>query len=170
MVEGATLRWRHSAGTIGVINSGRVVGNLMTYVIALLLIGLSGVLLDMHRRSWRAVQADTSVNDRDLRFARSQYRRRTQSSGTIGVLGAAIGIGPLIPTKSLPMALYVAALGGSCVAIILLAAIDVWASRQNYARLQNEQLTAQIGMARELKQRMEETGGGGQGRSRGNLS
>jgi hypothetical protein len=121
-----------------------------TYFLSLVLIGLSGALLDLHRRGWRSVQQDETLSDTDRRFARSQYRRRTQASGIIGVLGAAIGVGPLIPPRPWPMAIYVSSLGGACVAITLLAAIDAWASRQNFVRLQSEQLAAQIKLAREL--------------------
>ena len=64
----------------------------MVYAISLLLIGLSGLMLDMHRRSWRAAREDQTLSERDLRFAQAQYRRRNQASGMIGVLGAAIGV------------------------------------------------------------------------------
>jgi len=121
-----------------------------TYLICLMLIGLSGVLLDMHRRSWRGAQQDGSLTPGDMRFARSQYRRRTQASGIIGVLGAAIGIGPLVPHEPLPITLYLAAISLACLAIMLLAAIDAWATRQNFVRLRSEQLAAEIKLARDL--------------------
>jgi hypothetical protein len=121
-----------------------------TYVISLLLIGLSGVLLDLHRRSWRDAQQDAALDERDRRFARSQYRRRTQASGIIGLLGAAIGVRPLVPHEPLAITLYLVALSLACLAIMLLAALDVWATRQNHARLQSEQLAAKIKLAREL--------------------
>jgi hypothetical protein len=120
------------------------------YAIALLLIGLSGLMLDMHRRSWRAAQEDRSLSERDLRFARAQYRRRNQASGIIGVLGAAIGIGPLVPPQPWAMVLYVAFLAGACLGITLLAGLDAWATRQNFARLRNEQLAAEVKLAREV--------------------
>ncbi|MEX2306518.1 MAG: hypothetical protein WD738_02940 [Pirellulales bacterium] len=120
------------------------------YAISLLLVGLSGLMLDLHRRSWRAAQHDRTVSERDLRFARSQYRRRNQASGIIGVLGAAVGVGPLVPPRPWPMVLYVASLAGACACIILLAGLDAWATRQNFARLRSEQLAAQVKLAREL--------------------
>jgi hypothetical protein len=120
------------------------------YAISLLLIGLSGVLLDMHWRSWRAAQQDASMTDRDRRFSRAQFRRRTQASGVIGVIGAAIGIGPLVPQRPWPMVLYVGALSGACLWIMLLAAVDAWATRQKFARLRSEQIAAQVKLAREL--------------------
>ncbi len=128
----------------------------MTYTVSLLLIALSGVLLDMHRRSWR-IERDATISDGERRFARSQYRRRTQASGIIGVLGAAIGVGPLIPARPWPMAIYVAGLGAACLAIMLLAAIDAWASRQYFVRLRNEQLAAQVQLARELRRELNVT-------------
>ncbi len=123
----------------------------LTFALSLLLIGLSGLLLDMHRRSWRTAQHNASISEADRRFARSQFRRRTQASGIIGALGAAIGVGPLVPPRPWPMAIYVAALGVACLAITLLAALDAWASRQNFARLKDEQFAAQLRMVRELR-------------------
>jgi hypothetical protein len=119
-------------------------------IFSLILIGLSGVLLDLHRRSWRTVQQKSSITAGDLRFARSQYRRRTQASGTIGVLGAVLGVYPLVPRAPLPLTLYLVAITLACVAIMLLAALDSWATRQNFLRLRSEQLTSQIKLAREL--------------------
>jgi hypothetical protein len=123
----------------------------VVYAASLVLIGLSGLMLDLHRRSWRAAQQDGSLSDRERRFAQAQYRRRTQASAIIGVLGAAIGMEPLVPLRPWPMALYVASLAGACVCIMLLAALDAWATRQYYARLRDEQLAAQLKLARELK-------------------
>jgi hypothetical protein len=121
------------------------------YIISLALIALSGVLIDSHRRSWRAAQADDSLSDRDRRFARSQYRRRLQASSIIGVLGAAIAMRPIVPHEPWAMMIYVATLLGACVCMMLLALLDVLATRQNFARLRSEQLAAQIELARHLR-------------------
>ena len=122
------------------------------YLTSLLLIGLSGLMLDAHRRSWRAAQADGRLTQRDFRFARSQYRRRTQASGIIGVLGVAIAVGPLVTRSRIPwlMLVYLASLVGACTCILLLAMLDVVATRQNVARLRSEQLAARMKLAREL--------------------
>ena len=45
------------------------------------------------------------------------------------------------------MVLYVAALGFACLWILLLAALDAWAIRQNFARVRGEQLAAQVKLA-----------------------
>jgi hypothetical protein len=124
---------------------------LTTYAISLGLIGLSGYLLDSHRRCWRAAENDGTLSERQRRYFRSQYRRRIQASGIIGVLGAAIGIWTLVPSEPWPMVLYLLFLAGACACIMLLAAIDAWSTRQYYAGLRSEQLTAQVKMARELR-------------------
>jgi hypothetical protein len=121
------------------------------YATSLVLIGLSGLMLDWHRRSWRAAQQDASLDTRGRRYAEAQYRRRMQASSIIGVLGAAIGMGPLVPLRPWPMVLYVASLAGACGCMTILAAIDAWATHQNYVRLRNEQIAAQLKVAREVR-------------------
>jgi hypothetical protein len=121
------------------------------YFVPLFLIGLSGLLLDSHWRKWRAAQQDETTSPSDLRFARSQFRRRVQSSGTIGVLGAVLAVYPLVPHAPLPITLYLMAITLACGAIILLAGLDVWATRQNFLRLRSEQLAAQVKLAREIR-------------------
>jgi VIT1/CCC1 family predicted Fe2+/Mn2+ transporter len=121
-----------------------------TCIVSLFLIGLSGVLLDLHRRSWRVIQRMDSISAADLHFARAQYRRRIQASGTIGLLGAVLGVYPLVPRAPLPITLYLVAITLACMAIMLLAALDAWATRQNFLRLRSEQLATQVKLARDL--------------------
>src|SRR5262245_25018708 len=120
------------------------VSMIATSIVSLVLIGISGLLIDTHRRSWQAAQANESLSKGDFRFARSQYRRRMQASGIIGVLGAAIGAYPLVPAEPLPITLYLLAITGACFAILLLAFLDAWATRQNFLRMRGEQLVAEV--------------------------
>ena len=122
-----------------------------TYVVSLLLIGLSGVMLDMHRRSWRGAEQDPKLAPNERRFAWSQYRRRMQASGIIGVLGAAIGCRPLVPREPLSITLYLASIAGACLAITVLAALDAWATRQHFARVHGEHVGASVKLVRELR-------------------
>lgn len=123
-----------------------------TYIVSLLLIGLSGALLDMHRRSWRRAQADAELSPADRRFALSQYRRRMQASGIIGVLGVAVACEPLIPHEPVAFVLYLASILGACVAIVVLAAIDAWSTRQHFSRISSEHLAIQTKLAREMRE------------------
>jgi hypothetical protein len=122
-----------------------------TYIFSLLLIGLSGALLDMHRRSWRRADNDRSLSPTERRHALAQFRRRMQASGIIGVLGVGIGIGPLVPHRPWPITLYLLSIACACLAITVLAAIDAWATRQHYARLHSQHLAAQAKLAREVQ-------------------
>lgn len=127
-------------------------------IVPLLLIGLSGLLLDSHRRSWRAARQNEKLSDRDRRFARSQYFRRTQASGIIGLIGAGLGVRPLVPDEPLPFLIYLAALVGGCACMMLLALLDVWATRQNFRRIRNEQLAGEVTLAMERRSAGKKTG------------
>lgn len=120
-------------------------------VFSLSLLGLSGFLLELHRRRWRAAEEDSTLPQVERRFALSQYKRRTQASGIIGAIGVAIAFAPLVPHRPWPMVLYLASLVGPCLAIICLAAMDAWATRQHLARLQSQHLSAQAKLAMELR-------------------
>ena len=122
-----------------------------TSIFSLFLIALSGWMLDWHRRSWQKAAADTSLSESERRYALAQYRRRMQASSIIGVLGAAIAIGPIVPRRPWPMMIYLMSVAGACLAITLLAAIDAWATRQHLARLRNQNLAAQVQLVRELR-------------------
>jgi hypothetical protein len=74
-----------------------------------------------------------------------------QASSTIGVVGAAIAVGPIVPHRPGPMTLYLAALLAACAWIMLMALLDFWATRQHYQRIRSEQMTAQIRLAMELR-------------------
>jgi len=91
------------------------------------------------------------MSERVRRFAASQYRRRMQASGMIGLIGVGIGVWPIVPRQPGPMAFYVAVLVAACGWIMLLALADFWATRQYFARLRNEQLTAQLKLAIEMR-------------------
>ncbi len=120
------------------------------YIVPLALIGLSGFLLDAHRRAWRTAQDDYRLTDRDRRFARSQYLRRTQGSSLIGIVGAAIACYPLVQDP-LAIILYMLALFAACVCMLMLAMLDVIATRHNAQRIENEQIAAQVKTAMKLR-------------------
>jgi hypothetical protein len=119
------------------------------FVISLSLLGLSGLLIDSHRRSWREAN-DAKLPERDCRFAHSMYRRRMQASGTIGIMGAGVGVWPIVPRQAGPMALYTATLLAACAWIMVLAVLDVWATRRHYRRIRSEQLAKQLQLALEI--------------------
>lgn len=125
-------------------------------VISLSLLGISGLLVDSHRRAWRVVRESSTLPARDRRFARSMYRRRMLASGTIGLVGAAIAVGPLVPQLPLPMAAYLAAMLAACAWIMLLAMLDVLATRQHYRRLRSENRARQLQLTLEMQMTKDE--------------
>jgi len=121
------------------------------YAFSLFLLVLSAALLVAHRRSWLAARGLAPGQGLEQRHALSQYRRRTQASGMIALLGIGIGLGPLVPNRPLPYTLYLGVLLGACLGLVLLAVLDAWATRQHYRRLRSAQMAAQIKLALELQ-------------------
>jgi hypothetical protein len=121
------------------------------FIFSLALLGLSGMLIDSHRRSWRLASAANDLSAPTVRFALRQYRRRMQASGTIGLIGLAIGIGPLVPRRPGPMALYVAVLVAACAWMMLLALVDLWATRRFFRQLRGEHQSAQRKLLTEFR-------------------
>ena len=128
-----------------------------TSVFALILLGISGLMLDSHSRALRRVTARTDLDEFARRFAGAQYRRRMFASGTIGVVGAAIAIAPLVPRRPLPMSIYLLLLVSACGWIVLLALIDVLATHAYYRRLRGQHLAAEAKLAQELQSVRERT-------------
>lgn len=121
------------------------------FIVSLALLGLSGALIDSHRRTWRAAQESADLSARSRRFAQAQYRRRLQASGMIGVIGTIIALWPVVPREPGPMMFYTAALLAGCVWIMLLALLDLLATRHYYRRLRDEQLAKHVEMALEIR-------------------
>jgi hypothetical protein len=128
-------------------------------LISLALLGLSGLLIDSHRPAWREARESATLTERDWRYARSLYLRRMQASGMIGAIGAMIAVWPIVTDHPRPLVLlfYTTTLLAACVWIMLLALIDVWATRQYYRRLRSEQLSKQLQLALEMAAACEST-------------
>ena len=121
-----------------------------TTIFALLLVGVSTVLVLSHRSAWQRVAALEQIDEIARQFAESQYYRRTMASGTIGLLGVAIALAPLVPRRPWPLTAYVVALLCACVWIIILAVLDMRSSRSHLRRLENQVISAEAKLAEEL--------------------
>jgi len=119
-------------------------------LISLLLLGISGLLIDSHRRAWREARESSTLSEREKHFAGSMFRRRILASGTIGAIGTGIAVGPLVPRLPLAMAVYLALLLAACAWILLLAMFDVWATRRHYRQLRNEHRAKQVQLVAEI--------------------
>jgi len=121
-------------------------------IISLTMLGLSGLLIDSHRRTWREARDSASLSQADKQFARAMYGRRMQASGLVGLMGAAIGVWPLIDNQARPIALlvYTAILLSACAWSMALAVLDIWATRRHYHRKRIETLKKQMQLTVEM--------------------
>ena len=128
-------------------------------VVSMTLLGIAGWLIDSHRRAWWVTQNSASLTERERQFARSLYRRRMMASGTIGAVGAAIGIWPIVQSDRGPwlLAIYTGLLLAACSWIMILAVIDFAATRQYYQRLRREQRAKQVELEAEIAAMREAT-------------
>lgn len=121
-------------------------------IISLTLLGLSGLLIDSHRRTWREARESTSLSEADKKFARAMYVRRMQASAMVGVMGAAIGVWPVVDQQARPwtLLLYTAILLVACAWSMALAMFDIWATRRHFQRKRMENLAKQLQLTVEM--------------------
>jgi len=124
-------------------------------IISLTLLGLSGLLIDSHRRTWRDARDSPTLSEHDKQFARAMYIRRMQASAMVGLMGAAIGIWPMFDDAARPWALllYTAILLAACAWSMALAMLDIWATRRHFQRKRMESLAKQLQSTVELASR-----------------
>lgn len=121
-------------------------------IISLTMLGLSGLLIDSHRRTWHEARDSTSLSQADKQFARAMFARRMQASALVGLMGAAIGVWPLFDNQARPWALlfYTAILLSACAWSMALAVLDIWATRRHFQRKRIEQLKKQMQLTVEM--------------------
>jgi hypothetical protein len=119
----------------------------------LLLLAAVGLMVS-HVRTWRLVRTrEPGANE--MNYRRRQFRRRMQTSAMLGLLAIALGAGhPLtywfrsIPW--FPLAYWGVVMLLLCW-IVLLALVDVWATKHYFGRLQDECLVEQTKLRAEAK-------------------
>lgn len=121
-------------------------------IFSLTLLGLSGLLIDSHRRTWREARESTTLSEADKKFARAMYVRRMQASAMVGVMGAAIGVWPVVDQQARPwtLLLYTAILLVACAWSMALAMFDIWATRRHIQRKRMENLAKQLQLTVEM--------------------
>lgn len=117
--------------------------------VTLLLLGLSGLLIDQHRRA--RLSADHEPDARFATFCRKQFRRRMIGSATIGWVGVLLALYPVVPREPRWMAAYLAALLLSVGTILICGILDAFAGMQFYRRVRLEDRLKQAALALELE-------------------
>lgn len=120
-------------------------------IAALGLLVLSGWLLDVHRRTWRAAERNPDLDHRERRSARAQYLRRIRASGLIGLIGGLLMLRPLVPEEPLWYLLYLLLLVLLCASLLLLAMVDALAGSFRVRRSRHDLAEARKKLEAEIQ-------------------
>ncbi len=118
-----------------------------------------------HWRSWRAT-GQQGLADDELKFRWRQFRRRMQTSAMLGLLAVAILVGPLLTGP--PWLVLVFWIGVLLVVVwvMLLALVDIWATKFHFSRLRQAYLKQEAELQAEVR-RVRAARGNGQARGKG---
>lgn len=94
--------------------------------VGLSLIALAAFLIRWHFRAWNEHQADTTVDERELRYYRFQFRRRLFVSALLILLGVLIPAGDALLSQlqqpqQKPPAWMPALFAGYCILVLVIA-------------------------------------------------
>jgi hypothetical protein len=121
-------------------------------VFGLLLLAAAGLFF-WNLRQWRKVRPE-SISKDEHDYRRRQFRRRLQSSAMLGAAGVAIFVPELLPqkiTENPYFLLYWVAVMLMVLWVVLLAAVDIWATKFYYDRLRNAYFHEKLKLEAELR-------------------
>jgi Na+/H+ antiporter NhaD/arsenite permease-like protein len=119
-------------------------------LVSLFLLLAAAGLMALHVRTWRRAQRQKPAA-RELDYRRRQFRRRMQSSALLGVLAAAIFLGPLLTEPPLAVLVFWGAALLLVCWVLLLAAADVAATKLHFGRLRADYLAQQAKLQAEIR-------------------
>ena len=116
-----------------------------------LLLCATGLMIS-HLRTWRRLQQG-ELEAEEFDYHRRQFRRRTQTSGLLGLLAVAIFVGRLILTTGPPLLVLIFWIGVLLVLgwMALLALVDIWATKHHFGRLRQTYLIEEAKLQAELR-------------------
>jgi UDP-N-acetylmuramyl pentapeptide phosphotransferase/UDP-N-acetylglucosamine-1-phosphate transferase len=133
------------------------------FVSAILLLTAAALLVS-HVWAWRASQRqELDTGERDYR--RRQFRRRMHTSATLGLLGVAVLIGYLLTLwfqASWLALVFSASVMVLLCWVVLLAAMDIWATKRHFGRLRQDCLVEQAKLEAQIR-RIQAVRGNGKG-------
>lgn len=128
---------------------------------ALGLLVVSGLMLDSHRRTWAEAQTNTELvgelQQRQLRAARAQYRRRMQASGLVGVVGGLLLLHPIVPETPLWYVAYASLLSIITAVIFIYGSVDAFANTLRVRKARQHRDDLQTKLEAELRAAQERT-------------
>jgi hypothetical protein len=153
MLNDECVAGARSRNAIPTIRTVRFAMNfLLSAISSVLLLVVSSVLMLINWRSWKSFRRSESLeNERDYR--RRQFRRRMQASGMIGVIGIALFLGDtLIVWFDDPVVTVLFWVSVVMITLwtVLLAMVDIWATRRFLDRVSEDNFMEQTKLHAEL--------------------
>lgn len=124
--------------------------SVLTSVVAVLLVALSGGLILWHLRA-RRMNPHDELPEAEQEFARRQFRRRLQTSVMIGIVGAAMFGGQFV--GRLWLGAYWLGIILVLFWVVLLALGDALASQQHFRRLHRQNMAEQVKLQAEIRRK-----------------
>ena len=124
---------------------------LLHAVVALLMVAVSVLLGVGHLRALRRAVAAPSGDEKQQRFVRGQFRRRAQTSAMIGLVGVLIFAGFWIDQGIMGL-VYWCGIVLLVIWIMLLAVVDMIATRIHFARLTRDNAFQQTRLRHVLRE------------------
>ena len=114
-----------------------------------LLLSAAAALMCWHVRAWRATRS-RKLEPTEEDYHRRQYRRRMQTSAMLGVLAVALLTGQLLDPPPHIAIWYLGGMLFLVVWLVLLALLDITATKYHFGRLRHDYLIKQAQLRAEL--------------------
>jgi hypothetical protein len=134
-------------------------------VVSVLLLLVAVGLIVSHVYSWRAFQ-QAGLEAEELDYRRRQFRRRMQTSATLGLLAIAVLVGYVLTIwlrSGWFMLVFWGAVMGLACWVTLLATVDIWATKHHFSRQRDHCLVEQAKLRAEIR-RLQAFRGNGKGK------
>ncbi len=109
-------------------------------LIAAMLVPVAAAMIVWHLREWQHWQ-QVGLDAVDLDYRRRQFQRRMQTSAMLGLLGLMMAVGQVL-TGWLESPWFTICFWSATLLLvawlILLALVDIWATRRHFGRLQRD--------------------------------
>jgi uncharacterized membrane protein YesL len=131
-------------------------------LISILLLSASLGLMYWHARTWRWART-AALLPNELDFYRRQFRRRMQTSAMLGILALIIFTGDFLTRwlhSELLFTIYLFTMLLLVIWVVVLAAVDIWATQYHFAKLRQKCFIEQSKLQAEI-QRVKSVRGNG---------
>lgn len=122
----------------------------LSVAVSLFLLFCAAAWIVWHVRAWRRVQRQQPEGD-ELDYRRRQFRRRMQTSVMMALLAAAILAGQFLTRPAWLVLLFWVGVLLVVAWVVLLALVDVWATKHYFGRLRQKYFIEEAKLQAELR-------------------